>query len=289
MNEMNSLAARFRYTPGAAIKDYPTRVELFGKPKEVLRERVRTLGELQQKLYAEHRLSVLLVFQGMDAAGKDSTIKHVTSGVNSQGFQVYNFRQPTYKDIEHNYLWRYWRAVPERGRIGIFNRSHYEEVLVVRVRPEILEARRLIQKNFHERFWRNRFHEIRSLERHLGENGTKVVKFFLNLSKDEQKKRLQRRLEDPEKYWKFDPSDIEERRLWDSYLHAYQDAIAATHTEQAPWYLVPADDKGAMRAVVAAIITAELAALDPKFPEPTAEQLAKINWAREQLAAEADA
>ena len=288
MNEMHSLAARYRYTPGVAIEDYPTRANLFQKPKEVLRERVRTLGELQQKLYAEHRYSLLLVFQGMDAAGKDSTIKHVTSGVNSQGFMVYNFRQPTYKDIEHNYLWRYWRAVPERGRIGIFNRSHYEEVLVVRVRPEILEARRLIQENFDERFWRNRFQEIRSLERHLGENGTKVVKFFLNLSKDEQKKRLQRRLEDPEKYWKFDPSDIEERRLWSAYLLAYQDAIAATHTEKAPWYLVPADDKGTMRAIVATIIASELTALDPRFPEPTEEQLAKINWAREQLAAEAD-
>ena len=288
MKEMTSLAGRYRYTPGTAIRDYPTGVNLFQRPKEVLREQVRTLGELQQRLYAEHRYSVLLVFQGMDAAGKDSTIKHVTSGVNSQGFMVYSFRQPTYKDIEHNYLWRYWRAMPERGRIGIFNRSHYEEVLVVRVRPEILEARRLVQENFDDRFWRNRFQEIRALERHLGENGTKVVKLFLNLSKDEQKKRLQRRLEDPEKYWKFDPSDIEERTLWDAYLHAYQDAISATHTEAAPWYLVPADDKATMRAIVASVIVSELAALDPKFPEPTAEQLAKINWAREQLAAEKD-
>ena len=288
MKEMNSLAARYRYTPGAAIEDYPTSVHLFERPKEVLRTSVQTVGELQQRLYAEHRFSVLLVFQGMDASGKDSTIKHVTSGVNSQGFMVYNFRQPTYKDIEHNYLWRYWRAMPERGRIGIFNRSHYEEVLVVRVRPEILEARRLIQEKFDERFWRNRFQEIRALERHLGENGTKVVKFFLNLSKGEQKKRLQRRLEDPEKYWKFDPSDIEERALWSPYQQAYQDAIAATHTEDAPWYLVPADDKGTMRAIVASVIATELAALDLKFPEPTAEQLAKINWAREQLAAEAD-
>lgn len=288
MKEMNSLAGRYRYTPSTAIRDYPTAVNLFQRPKEVLREQVRTLGELQQRLYAEHRYSVLLVFQGMDAAGKDSTIKHVTSGVNSQGFMVYSFRQPTYKDIEHNYLWRYWRAMPERGRIGIFNRSHYEEVLVVRVRPEILEARRLVQENFDDRFWRNRFQEIRALERHLGENGTKVVKLFLNLSKDEQKKRLQRRLEDPEKYWKFDPSDIEERALWDAYLHAYQDAISATHTEAAPWYLVPADDKATMRAIVASVIVSELTALDPKFPEPTAEQLAKINWAREQLAAEKD-
>lgn len=288
MNEVTSLAGRYRYTPGTAIRDYPTGVNLFQRPKEALREQVRTLGELQQKLYAEHRYSMLLVFQGMDAAGKDNTIKHVTSGVNSQGFMVYSFRQPTYKDIEHNYLWRYWRAMPERGRIGIFNRSHYEEVLVVRVRPEILEARRLVQESFDDRFWRNRFQEIRALERHLGENGTKVVKLFLNLSKDEQKKRLQRRLEDPEKYWKFDPSDIEERALWDAYLHAYQDAISATHTEAAPWYLVPADDKATMRAIVASVIVSELTALDLKFPEPTAEQLAKINWAREQLAAEAD-
>ncbi len=288
MNEMTALAGRYRYTPGTGVRDYPTSVNLFQRPKEVLRDRVSTLGKLQQKLYAEHRNSLLLVFQGMDAAGKDSTIKHVTSGVNSQGFMVYNFRQPTYKDIEHSYLWRYWRAMPERGRIGIFNRSHYEEVLVVRVRPEILEARRLAQKKFDDRFWRNRFQEIRALERHLGENGTKVVKFYLNLSKDEQKRRLQRRLEDPEKYWKFDPSDIEERTLWDAYLHVYQDAISATHTEDAPWYLVPADDKGTMRAIVASIIASELTALDPQFPEPTAEQLAKINWAKEQLAAETD-
>ena len=282
----DSIGARFRYTPGTAISDYPTRVELFADPKRHLQDRVAALAELQQRFYAEQRQSLLIVFQGMDAAGKDSTIKHVTSGVNPQGFQVFNFKQPTYKDIDHNYLWRYWRAMPERGRIGIFNRSHYEEVLVVKVHPEMLEARRLPQQSFDERFWRNRYQDIRSLERHLNENGTKVVKFFLNVSRAEQKQRLQKRLDNPEKFWKFDPRDIDERQRWDAYQSAYQQAIAATHDDHAPWYLIPADDKWTMRAIVAAIVAVELAGLDPRYPEPTEEQLAKINWAREQLAAE---
>ena len=282
----DSIAARFCYTPGTAIFDYPTRVDLFADPRAYLQDRVAALSELQQKLYAEQRVSLLVVFQGMDAAGKDSTIKHVTSGVNPQGFQVFNFKQPTYKDIDHNYLWRYWQAMPERGRIGIFNRSHYEEVLVVKVHPEILRARRLPQQSFDERFWRNRYQDIRSLERHLNENGTKVVKFFLNVSREEQRRRLQKRLDNPEKFWKFDPQDIDERQHWDDYQNAYQQAVTATHTDDAPWYLIPADHKWTMRATVAAIVTVELAGLDPRYPEPTEEQLAKINWAREQLAAE---
>ena len=282
----DSIAARFRYTPGTAIFDYPTRVDLFADPKPYLKDRVAALSELQQKLYAEQRMSLLIVFQGMDAAGKDSTIKHVTSGVNPQGFQVFNFKQPTYKDIDHNYLWRYWQAMPERGRIGIFNRSHYEEVLVVRVHPEILRARRLPQQDFGERFWRNRYQDIRSLERHLNENGTKVLKFFLNLSHAEQKERLRRRLDNPEKFWKFDPRDIDERRHWSDYQNVYQEAVTATHTDDAPWYLIPADDKRTMRAIVASIVTTELGGLEPRYPEPTEEQMAKINWAREQLAAE---
>ena len=282
----DSLAARFRYTPGTTIFDYPTRVELFDDPKAVLRARVAELSKLQEKFYAEGRVSLLIVFQGMDAAGKDSTIKHVTSGVNPQGFQVFNFKQPTYKDIDHNYLWRYWQAMPERGRIGIFNRSHYEEVLVVRVHPDILRARRLPQQDFGERFWLNRYQDIRSLERHLGENGTKVIKFFLNLSRDEQKTRLWRRLDNPDKAWKFDPRDIDERGRWDDYQAVYQEAVTATHADDAPWYLIPADHKWTMRAIVASIVAAELSGLNPRFPEPTEEQMAKLNWAREQLAAE---
>ncbi len=282
----DTIAARFRYTPGTAIFDYPTSVDLFSQPEACLRAWVRQLGDMQQKLYAEHRTSLLIVFQGMDGAGKDSTIKHVTSGVNPQGFQVFNFKQPTYKENDHNYLWRYWRAMPERGRIGIFNRSYYEEVLVVRVHPDILQARRLPQTEFDDRFWRNRYQDIRSLERHLNENGTKVVKFFLHLSKQEQKARLHRRLNNPEKYWKFDPRDIDERTYWDDYLHAYQETVTATHTDDAPWYLVPADHKPTMRAIIASIFSTELAALKPKYPQPTAEQLAQINSARERLAAE---
>ena len=282
-----SLAARFRYTPGTAISDYPTRVNLFADPKPYLQDCVAELSELQQKFYAQQRTSLLIVFQGMDAAGKDSTIKHVTSGVNPQGFQVFNFKQPTYKDIDHNYLWRYWRAMPERGRIGIFNRSYYEEVLVVRVHPEILRTRRLPQQDFGERFWRNRYQDIRSLERHLNENGTKVLKFLLNLSCAEQKRRLQKRLDNPEKFWKFDPRDIDERQHWNDYQKVYQEAVAATHTDDAPWYLIPADHKWIMRTTVASIVAWELGRLEPHYPEPTEEQMAKINWAREQLASEA--
>ena len=282
----SALAARFRYAPSAPVCDYPTRIDWLDDPKSLLRERVAALSELQQMLYAEHRRSLLLIFQGIDAAGKDSTIKHVTSGVNPQGFQILNFKQPTYKEVDHNYLWRYWRAMPERGRIGIFNRSHYEEVLVVRVHPELLSARRLPQREFDDRFWRNRYEDIRSLERHLNENGTKILKFFLNLSREEQKTRLQRRLEDPRKFWKFDHRDIEERRYWNDYQMVYQEAITATHTDDAPWYLIPADHKWTMRAIVASIVTAELEALGPHYPEPTKKQMAKINWARAQLAAE---
>ena len=282
----DAVAARFRYAPGAAILDYPTSVDVFPQPKEHLRARVRQLDAMQQKLYAEQRNSLLIIFQGMDGSGKDSTIKHVTSGVNPQGFQIFNFKQPTYKDIDHSYLWRYWRSMPERGRIGIFNRSYYEEVLVVRVHPDILKARRLPSTRFDSRFWRNRHQDIRALERHLDENGTKVVKFFLHLSKHEQKLRLQRRLNNPDKYWKFDPRDIDERSHWDDYLRVHQEAIAATHTDDAPWYLVPADDKPTMRAIVASVFSAELAALAPRYPTPSDEQLAQINWARERLAAE---
>ncbi len=280
-----AVAARFRYTPGTAILDYPTEASLFPQPKEALESKVSELDKLQQKLYAEQRMALLIILQGMDAAGKDSTIKHVASGVNPQGFQVFNFKQPTYKDIDHNYLWRYWRAMPERGRIGIFNRSYYEEVLVVRVHPELLRARRLSRTDFNQRFWENRYADIRSLEQHLNENGTKVVKFFLNLSKDEQKNRLQRRLDNPKKYWKFDPRDIDERERWDAYMRAYQDAVTATHTDDAPWYLIPADEKPTMRAIVAHIVTSELGALKPDYPQPSAEQMETINWARERLAA----
>ncbi|MCY4343397.1 MAG: polyphosphate kinase 2 family protein [Gammaproteobacteria bacterium] len=282
----DSIAARFRYTPGTAIFDYPTRVDLFDDPKRHLQGLVGEISDLQERFYAQSRTSLLMVFQGMDASGKDSTIKHVTSGVNPQGFQVFNFRQPTYKEIDHNYLWRYWQAMPERGRIGIFNRSHYEEVLVVRVHPDILHARRLPQQDFDERFWRNRFQDIRSLERHLDENGTKVVKFFLNLSKDEQKRRLWKRLQNPNKLWKFDPRDINERQHWNDYQLAYQEAVTATHTDAAPWYLIPADHKWTMRAIVASIVATELGLLEPSYPEPTGKQVAQINWAREQLAAE---
>ncbi len=224
------------------------------------------LSRLQEVLYAHNRHSVLLIFQGMDAAGKDSTIKNVTSGVNPAGFQVYNFSQPTRKELDHNYLWAYWRAMPERGRIGIFNRSYYEEVLVVRVHPEIIESRPLPHETIDEQFWRNRLDDIRHLERHLSQSGTLVLKFFLNVSRAEQKARLLARLKRPDKWWKFDPRDLDERDHWDEYQRVYQEAIESTHSERSPWYIVPADHKWTMRAIVAAVLYEEIGRLDISYP-----------------------
>jgi len=273
----------FRYRLGTQVADYSTLVDFPGKAREHLETQVEAFSELQERLYADNHYSLLIIFQGMDAAGKDSTIKHVTSGVNPMGFQVFNFKQPTYKDLDHNYLWRYWRSMPERGRIGIFNRSYYEEVLVVRVHPEILEQRRIPQEHITDRLWETRFGDMNSLERHMHENGTRTLKFFLNVSPEEQRQRLLKRLHNPDKYWKFDPRDIHERKEWDEYRHAYQQTIAFTHTDIAPWYIIPADDKWTMRAIVAEIIVKELEGLKLAYPEPTKEQLSNVTWARREL------
>ncbi len=274
---------RFRYRLGARLAHYPTLLREIEKPKARVRLTVERFSELQEKLYADNRYSLLIIVQGMDTAGKDSTIKRVTSGVNPQGFQVFNFKQPTYNDVDHNYLWRYWRAMPERGRIGIFNRSYYEEVLVVRVHPEILEERKLPNLVINNRFWQSRFDDISAMEKHLVQSGTRVIKLFLNVSKNTQKARLLKRLERPDKHWKFDPRDIDERAHWDEYQHAYQEAVSFTHTDDAPWYIIPADHKWTMRAIVAQIINEELSKLNLDFPEPSEEQLAKLEWAKNAL------
>lgn len=250
----------------------PTRPPLADKRvaalRHKLRKRVKRLAALQEKLYAERRQALLLVFQGMDAAGKDSTIKYVTSGVNPQGFLVTNFGPPSAEELRHSWLKRHWTALPGRGSIGIFNRSHYEEVVTLRAQPELLARRKLASSPPDEGFWQQRFDDIVHFERHLASDGTTVVKFFLHISKEEQRQRLRRRLDKPAKYWKFDPSDLHARSLWDDYQHAYAAAIAATSTAFAPWYVIPADSKPAARVLVASIVVATLKALAPSFPLP---------------------
>ena len=244
---------------------------------------VTRFAELQEAMYAERRQALLLVFQGMDAAGKDSTIKHVTTGVNPQGFRVSNFRRPTYKDMEYSYLHRHWMNLPERGRIGIFNRSHYEEVVTLRVNPDLLAGRRLPPRPVDDTFWAERLRDIVAFEQHLVRNGTTIVKFFLNISKKEQKARLLERLNDPTKHWKFDPADLEARARWDDYQRAYESAFEATSTKQAPWYVIPGDNKPAMRVAVAAVIVDALARMKPRYPEPDAAMARAIKAARKAL------
>ncbi len=251
--------------------------------RQLLREGTLLMSELQDKLYAQDRWSLLLIFQAMDAAGKDSTIKHVMSGVNPQGCQVYSFKQPSHEELDHDYLWRAVRALPERGRIGIFNRSYYEDVLVVRVHPEILASRKLAPELVTKRIWQERFEDIRGFERHLTRNGVVVRKFFLNVSKAEQKRRFLARLEDPEKNWKFSPADVAERKHWKAYMHAYEEAIRATASEDAPWFVVPADHKWFTRLVVAGAIVDAMASKDLHYPRLGAAQKRALAAARRAL------
>lgn len=260
--------APFRYRPGRALASYPTRCPSLGDPEALLADAVARLSDLQELLWADDRYAVLLVFQGMDTAGKDGTIKRVTTGVNPAGFQVVSFRAPSRDELDHNYLWRYWRAMPERGRIGIFNRSYYEEVVVVRVHPEMIDARPLPHEHVDETFWAHRLEDIVAMERHLCRNGTRIVKFLLHLSPEEQKDRLLKRLTKRDKLWKFDPADVEEREHWAAYQHAYDRALRHTHADHAPWYVVPADDKPTMRAIVAEVVTEEIGRLDLTIPRP---------------------
>jgi PPK2 family polyphosphate:nucleotide phosphotransferase len=254
--------------------------------KEILARGVSWLAELQSRLYAQDRWSVLLVFQAMDAAGKDGTIKHVMSGVNPQGVQVYSFKQPSAEDIDHDFLWRTTKCLPERGRIGIFNRSYYEEVLVVRVHPEILAKQRLPETVVDDDIWDHRLEDMANFEHYLARNGTVVLKFFLNVSKKEQLKRFLERLDRPEKNWKFSVSDAKEREHWDGYMAAYQEAIRGTAAKHAPWYVVPADNKWFTRLVVAAAVVQTLDALDLRYPKLKGPQLEELNAARKLLESE---
>ncbi len=253
------------------------------RAQEILAENLADLAAVQELLYADNRYAVLMVFQAMDAAGKDGAIKHVMSGVNPQGCQVFSFKKPSDEELDHNFLWRYMKALPERGRIGIFNRSYYEDVLVVKVHPELVERQRLTEDDQGKKFWKRRYEDINAFERHLVRNGTVVLKFFLHVSKEEQRRRFLERLERPEKHWKFSTADLHERGFWKEYVKAYEDALSATSTKWAPWYIVPADHKWITRAVVADVVTSAIRGLDLKYPELNEEQVQAINAAREQL------
>ncbi len=257
------------------------------RAQELLAKNLADLNEAQNLLYADSRYSLLIVFQAMDAAGKDGTIKHVMSGVNPQGCQVFSFKKPSSEELQHNFLWRYMKSLPERGRIGIFNRSYFEDVLVVKVHPELLGRQLPREKGKPgKKFWEARYEDINGFEQHLVRNGTVILKFFLNVSKDEQKRRFLERLERPEKNWKFSPSDMAERGYWDDYMEAYEDMLGATSTEAAPWYVVPADDKWVTRSVVADIVTTAIQGLDLQYPEVTDEQKKLLAEARKKLDAE---
>ena len=251
--------------------------------KVVLTKGVQTLAKLQDKLYAQDRWAVLLVFQAMDAAGKDGAIKHVMSGINPQGCQVYSFKSPSSEDLDHDYLWRCMKYLPERGRIGIFNRSYYEETLVVRVHPEFLNSQKLPSELVGKKIWDQRFKDIRNFEHYLARNGVLILKFFLNVSKDEQKKRFLSRLDDPEKNWKFSANDAKERVFWDDYMTAYEDTIKNTATDYAPWYVVPADNKWFSRVVVAAAVIDGLTSLNLAYPKVDEAKRKELELARQAL------
>ena len=276
--------------PGAKVKlnQWPTTVKPFCKSKKryekLLEEHVEQLSALQQLHYASHRYALLLIFQGMDASGKDGAIRHVMSGVNPQGCEVFSFKQPTADELEHDFLWRTNRHLPERGRIGIFNRSYYEEVLVVRVHPEILRSQGLPEELRDEKtIWKERYRSIVDLENHLHRNGTKVIKFFLHLSKAEQRKRFIERIDEPDKNWKFSLADIHERKYWKQYIHAFEDCLTATSTHEAPWFVVPADDKENARLIVSQIVMDALDDLKMAYPKITAKRRKQLNSIRTML------
>lgn len=296
----SKLLDKFRVKPGKTfrLKDHDTgwkqlpELEAAGKDQvkeragEVLRQNIVDLDAAQELLYADDRYSVLIILQAMDAAGKDGTIKHVMSGLNPQGCQVFSFKKPSDEELDHNFLWRCMKCLPERGRIGIFNRSYYEDVLVVKVHPELLEGQRLPPGKRGKGFWRRRYEDINAFEKHLVNNGTIVLKFFLNISKKEQKVRFLERLDRPEKNWKFSTSDLAERAFWDDYMSAYGEAIESTSTEWAPWYVVPADYKWVTRAVVADVISTEIRKLDLQYPKVSEQKRIALEEAKQKLEAE---
>jgi PPK2 family polyphosphate:nucleotide phosphotransferase len=287
--KVTGLARPYRVTSGDdfALENFST--DDTGKMKpgeeadELLAHGVHLMSDLQERLYADDTWSLLLIFQAMDAAGKDGTIKHVMSGINPAGCQVTSFKQPSELELDHDFLWRANLALPQRGRIGIFNRSYYEETLVVRVHREVLKAEKIPPPLDTKQLWKDRFQDINAFERHLVRNGTVILKFFLHLSKAEQKKRFLARLDEPAKNWKFSAADLRERALWDDYQEAYEETIAATATPHAPWYVVPADDKWYARLAVAGAVVKALDDLDLKFPQVTREQKEALRKAKEQL------
>lgn len=254
--------------------------------KGELKDVVKSISKQQEMLYAQDQWSLLVILQAMDAGGKDSVLDKVMSGVNPQGCEVHSFKAPTSTELDHDWLWRTTLALPERGRIGVFNRSYYEEVLVVRVRPEILAKQRLPKSLIGKDIWQERFDDIRGFEKHMARNGTKIIKFFLNVSKEEQKKRFLERIDEPEKNWKFNAGDVEERMLWDKYMSAYEDMIRNTSTDHSPWYVVPADKKWFTRLVVAHAIDDALSSLGMSYPKVDAKALEEMKKAREVLSKE---
>ncbi len=254
--------------------------------QELLSQDVSQLAEAQELLYAANSWSVLLVFQAMDAAGKDGTIRHVMSGINPQGCQVFSFKKPSDEELDHNFLWRCMKALPERGRIGIFNRSYYEEVLIVRVHSELLKAQRIPGAKPTKALWQSRYQDINNFEQHLTRNGTAIIKFFLNVSKDEQRQRFLERIDDPQKHWKFSAADVAQRAYWDDYMRAYEKMLAATSTSWAPWYVVPADHKWVTRAMVANIVVDTIRRLQLRYPATSAEDVKRIEESRRKLTRE---
>ena len=270
------------------LKKWPTKVDPVYASEEqyqvLLKEHVARLSALQQLLYASDRHAILLIFQAMDSAGKDGVIKHVMSGVNPQGCQVFSFKHPSATELQHDFLWRTTRDLPERGRIGIFNRSYYEEVLIVRVHPEILTSEKLPDAPHHDKkVWHDRYRSITDLEKHLQVNGTRIIKFFLHLSQEEQRKRFLARIDDPDKNWKFCEADIHERKYWKDYMEAYEACLSTTSTEDAPWYVVPADDKENARLIVSHIILDTLDDLKMTYPKTTPQRHAELESIRKQL------
>jgi PPK2 family polyphosphate:nucleotide phosphotransferase len=289
-SDVQKLARHYRVTNGrkfrlADIDPADSRnLKLKDDADELLEDSVRLMADLQERLYAQDRWAVLLIFQALDAAGKDGTIKHVMSGLNPQGCEVHSFKSPSLEELDHDYLWRTSRVLPRRGNIGIFNRSYYEEVLIVRVHPEILSGQHLPPDLVTKRIWDERYEDINHFERYLSRQGVVIRKFFLHVSKDEQKNRFLKRLDEPEKHWKFSLSDVQEREHFDDYMHAYENAIRATATDWAPWYVVPADRKWFTRLVVASAVIETLESLKPSFPTIDSQKRKELDLARKVLA-----
>jgi len=286
--KIHSKDFRVREGDNVNLQKWPTKVDPVYKSKKqykkLLEEHVEQLSSLQHLHYASNRYALLLIFQAMDAAGKDGAIRHVMSGVNPQGCQVFSFKHPSAAELQHDFLWRTTRDLPERGRIGIFNRSYYEEVLIVRVHPEILHSEGLPDALLDETaVWHDRYRSIVDLERHLHANGTRIVKFYLHLSKDEQRKRFLERIDEPEKNWKFSVADIAERKFWDHYMTAFEECLSATSTSDVPWYVVPADDKENARLIVSQIILDTFEGLNMSYPKTTPERHKELLSIREQL------